>query len=368
MVRFLDLQKLNQFYEPSLSQEAKKIIDSGFFIRGRACSEFESAFALFCGVPYCVGVGNGLDALTLIFKAYIELGRIKPGDEVIVPANTYIATILAISETGLVPVLVEPDEESFNLDPLLLEKALTPKTRAILPVHLYGRSANMNPILSFAKEHQLLVVEDAAQAHGAYYGKERVGSLGDAAAFSFYPSKNLGALGDGGAVTTKDVSLAQVVRTLSNYGAQKKYVNTYKGVNSRLDEIQAAFLSVKLPYLERHNARRRSIAERYLNEIKNPLIRLPQMGVSEEHVWHAFVLRTDYREEFIKHLQNRGIETLVYYPKAPHQQEAYKTGLVHGDLPITEKIAASVVSIPLNPILTDDEVTEVIQGVNDFVC
>jgi len=221
MVRFLDLQKLNQFYEPSLSQEAKKIIDSGFFIRGRACSEFESAFALFCGVPYCVGVGNGLDALTLIFKAYIELGRIKPGDEVIVPANTYIATILAISETGLVPVLVEPDEESFNLDPLLLEKALTPKTRAILPVHLYGRSANMNPILSFAKEHQLLVVEDAAQAHGAYYGKERVGSLGDAAAFSFYPSKNLGALGDGGAVTTKDVSLAQVVRTLSNYGAQK---------------------------------------------------------------------------------------------------------------------------------------------------
>lgn len=368
MVRFLDLQQINHFFEPFLSLEAKKVIESGFYIRGRASSMFESSFASFCGVPYCVGVGNGLDALTLIFKAYIELERLKPGDEVIVPANTYIATILAISETGLVPVLVEPDEETFNINPLLLEKALTPKTKAVLPVHLYGQSANMIPILSFAREHQLLVVEDAAQAHGAYYGKERVGSLGDAAAFSFYPSKNLGALGDGGAVTTKDASLAQVVRTLGNYGAVKKYENIYKGVNSRLDEIQAALLSVKLPYLDRHNAKRRSIAERYLKEIDNPLIRLPKVSVSEEHVWHAFVLRTDYRDEFIKHLQNRGIETLVYYPKAPHQQEAYKTGLVHGELPITEKIVASVVSIPLNPILTDDEVTEVIQGVNDFVC
>lgn len=368
MVRFLDLQQINHFFEPFLSLEAKKVIESGFYIRGRASSMFESVFASFCGVPYCVGVGNGLDALTLIFKAYIELKRLKPGDEVIVPANTYIATILAISETGLVPVLVEPDEDTFNINPLLLGQAITPKTKAILPVHLYGQSANMIPILSIAKEHHLLVVEDAAQAHGAYYGKDRVGSLGDVAAFSFYPTKNLGALGDGGAVTTKDALLAQTVRTLSNYGAVKKYENIYKGVNSRLDEIQAALLSVKLPYLDQHNAKRRSIAERYLKEIDNPLIRLPKVFVSEEHVWHAFVLRTDYREKFIKHLQNRGIETLVYYPKAPHQQEAYKTGLVHGDLPITEKMAASVVSIPLNPILTDDEVTEVIQGVNDFVC
>lgn len=366
MVKFLDLQQINNLFEPALSLSAKKIIESGWYIRGRASVDFEATFASFCGVPHCIGVGNGLDALTLIFKAYIELGLLQAGDEVLVPANTYIASILAVSETGLIPVLVEPDEDSFNLDPLLLEQALTSKTRAILPVHLYGRVANMNAILLFAKAYDLLVIEDAAQAHGAIYEGDRVGSLGDAAAFSFYPTKNLGALGDGGAVTTKDATLAEVVRTLSNYGSQKKYVNIYKGVNSRLDELQAAFLSVKLPYLDKQNARRREIAMRYLKEIINPLIILPQAAKHEEHVWHAFVLRTDKRDALQEHLQCLGIETLIYYPKAPHQQEAYKSGLVYETLPITEKLSASVLSIPLNPLLTEAEVTEVIEGVNRF--
>lgn len=366
MIKFLDLQQTNEFFEPALSLAAKKIIDSGWYIRGRASAEFESAFALFCGVPHCIGVGNGLDALTLIFKAYLELGILKAGDEVLVPANTYIASILAVSETGLIPVLVEPDEGSFNLNPLLLEQALTSKTRAILPVHLYGRVANMDAILLFAKAYDLLVIEDAAQAHGAIYEGDRAGSLGDAAAFSFYPTKNLGALGDGGAVTTKDASLAEAIRTLSNYGSQIKYVNIYKGVNSRLDELQAAFLSVKLPYLDKQNARRREIAMRYLKEIVNPLVRLPQLSNPEEHVWHAFVLRTEQREALQKHLQCLGIETLIYYPKAPHQQEAYKNGLVYETLPITEGIAATVLSIPLNSMLTEAEVTEVIEGVNRF--
>src|SRR5690554_8176643 len=366
-IPFLDLKKINQPYAELLNLEAQKVIESGWYIRGEAVDQFENEFAKFCGVSNCVGVASGLDALHLIFRAYIEMGRLKSGDEVIIPANTYIATVLAVSSVGLQPVLVDVSKETFNLDEENIIQALTPRTKAILPVHLYGQSVEMDPILHIAKQKQLLVIEDAAQAHGAFYKEKRVGALANASAFSFYPSKNLGALGDGGAVCTSDNELADLIRSLANYGSKEKNVNLYKGINSRLDEIQAAFLSIKLRDLDVQNFKRQSIAQRYLQEITHPNIFLPKLPKEfSQHVWHAFVLRSQKRDAFSLHLENLGIGTLIYYPKAPHQQVAYRSGLKYDSLSITESLADSVISIPMHPQLSELEVSRIIEGVNSF--
>lgn len=366
-VSFLPLDRINGSFEPALSEVVLQAVRSGWYIRGALNASFEEEFARFCGTPYCVGVANGLDALTLIFRAYLEMGILQKGDEVLVPANTYIASILSISANGLVPVLVEPQEETFNLDPELLEKAVTSKTRAILAVHLYGRAANMEAIEAVARRCSLKLIEDAAQAHGALCQGKRTGSLGDAAGFSFYPGKNLGCLGDGGAVTTADAELAQMIRALSNYGSSQKYVNVYQGVNSRLDEIQAAVLFLKLSRLDADNAARSCVAERYLREIHNPIVSLPSPGGLQEHVWHQFIVRSSQRDALQRFLQENGVETMIHYPVPPHQQQAYRSGLVYSSLPITEQLAKSVLSLPIHPLLTDDEVSRVIEVLDAFV-
>lgn len=365
-VKFLDLQKINAQYEPQLSAAIQKVVASGWYILGEEVKQFEQAFAAYCGAKHCLGVANGLDALILILNGYMELGRLQKGDEVLVPANTFVATVLAISERGLKPVFVEPDPVTFNLDPILLEAALTKKTKAIMPVHLYGQAADMAAIQAFAKQHQLLVVEDAAQAHGAYAGAQRVGSCGDAAGFSFYPGKNLGALGDGGAITTNDDELAQVVRTLRNYGSEKKYHNKYIGINSRLDELQAAALSVKLHGLDKDTQKRRAIAARYQKEIKNTLLQLPQWATEKvSHVFHLYVIRTTTRQDLQAYLEEKGIQTVVHYPIAPHQQKAYKA-YNHLSFPLTEQLHEEVLSLPISPVLTTQEVDYVIQCLNAY--
>src|SRR5690606_30955275 len=364
MIKFLDLHKINQPYEVEFQQKFRQFLDKGWYILGESVKQFEKEFALYCGTKHCVGVANVLDALVLIFRAYKELGKLKKGDEVIVPANTYIASIIAILQNDLIPILIEPHIETYNLNPNEIEKHITPKTKAILPVHLYGQLCDMEAINQIAQKYNLLVIEDAAQAHGAF--KERkAGNLSDAAGFSFYPGKNLGALGDAGAITTNDDELTQILVSLRNYGSQKKYENQFIGLNSRLDEIQAAFLYIKLKDLDQHNQKRRQIAQRYLSEIRNKKIILPYYDGSENHVFHLFVIRTEDREDLRQYLLKNNIETLIHYPIAPHKQPAMRR-FSPLSLPITEKIHKEVLSIPISPVLTDEEVSEVIKILNNY--
>ena len=366
MIPFLDLHKINQRFENDFKKAFSLFLDESYFILGKQVSKFEESFAAFCGTKYCVGVGNGLDALRLILEGYKTLEILSERDEVLVASNTYIATILAIKQAGLVPVLVESDFENYNFNLLHLETLITSKTKAIMPVHLYGEISSMNEINQLAKEHNLLIIEDAAQAHGAeYVNGKKAGNLGDAAGFSFYPSKNLGALGDGGAITTNNKELAEVIKKLRNYGTSSKYVNDEIGFNSRLDEIQAAFLNIKLPFLEADNNRRRSIANKYTSGITNEKIILPNYDGSKNHVFHLFVVRVENREEFTSYLTENGVENLIHYPIPPHQQEAL-FDFADLDFPMTEKIHDEVVSIPMSPMLTDNEVEKVISILNAY--
>jgi dTDP-4-amino-4,6-dideoxygalactose transaminase len=365
MIPFLDLKKLNAQYRDELIEACTRVIDSGWYILGKEVEEFEKEFANYCGTKYAIGVGNGLDALTLILRAYKELGILSDGDEVIVPANTYIATILAITNNNLTPVLVEPDIDTYLIDPDKIEENITSKTKAIMAVHLYGQTCEMDKINEIAKKYNLKVIEDSAQSHGAYYKDKRSGNLADASGFSFYPGKNLGALGDAGAITTNDDQLAEVLKALRNYGSHKKYENIYKGVNSRLDEIQAAILRVKLKYLDEEIERRRKIARFYLENIKNDNVILPKVREDSNHVWHLFVIRTEKRDKFQKYLLDKGIHTLIHYPIPPHKQIAYKEWNDRS-YPITEKISKEVLSLPISGVLTLEEAEKVIEAINEF--
>lgn len=365
MIPFLDLKSINTQYAEELKKACSKVIDSGWYIMGSELTAFEQEFAAYCGTKYAIGVANGLDALTLVLRAWKALGRLKAGDEVIVQANTYIASILAITENDLVPVLVEPDSATFNLASATVAAAITPNTKAILPVHLYGQLSPMPELLAIAREHNLLVLEDCAQAHGAEIQGKRAGNWGDAAGFSFYPGKNLGALGDGGAITTNHDELAQTIKALRNYGSHKKYENLYQGVNSRLDEIQAAMLRVKLPYLEAETIRRQHIAKTYRSGIVNPLVTLPNVIDELAHVWHLFVVRCEKREALQAYLTEQGIQTLIHYPVAPHKQQAHSQWNSIS-LPFTEEIHQQVLSLPLDPTMSDESVAKVIAAVNGF--
>ncbi|HDS1694279.1 DegT/DnrJ/EryC1/StrS family aminotransferase [Pseudomonas sp. LTR0] len=365
MVKFLDLQGINARYRQALIDACTEVIDSGWYIMGEKLKQFEAQFASYCGVKHCIGVANGLDALILTLRSWKQLGRITDGDEVLVPANTYIATILAITENNLVPVLVEPDEGSFNLGAHNLEQALTPRTRVIMPVHLYGRLADMPAINAFAQAHGLLVLEDSAQSHGAQLEGRRAGAWGDASGFSFYPGKNLGALGDAGAVTTNDDALADTLKSLRNYGSHVKYMNMYQGVNSRLDELQAALLSVKLPHLDSETRLRQQVAQQYLAGIDNSTIQLPEPGAAGQHAWHLFVVRCECREQLQQHLAQQGVQTLVHYPIPPHRQQAYPQ-LADLSLPLTERLHEQVLSLPMDPTLTKESIQHVIDACNSF--
>ena len=375
MIKFLDLHKVNERFRTELDLATKRVLDSGWYLLGKECEAFEQEFAAYCGVKHCIGVANGLDALKLIIKAY----GFGPGDEIIVPANTYIASILAISDNGCTPVLVEPKWETRLIDEDRIEAAVSLRTKAIMVVHLYGRAMNMTKVWEIAKKYNLKVIEDSAQAHGAMFDGRRTGNLGDASGFSFYPGKNLGCLGDGGAVTTNDGELAAKVRALRNYGSDVKYHFPYRGTNSRLDEIQAAWLGVKLPHLDADNVRRAEIAARYCAEIKNPLIELPAVCRTEDggqrtedasgghsgfpHVWHVFAVTCPKRDEFQKYLTERGIQTVIHYPIPPHKQPCYKEWNDRS-YPIKERIHREIISLPISPVLTDDEVGKVIEIVN----
>jgi dTDP-4-amino-4,6-dideoxygalactose transaminase len=363
MIPFLDLKAINTQYRDELVAAATRVIDSGWYIQGTEVKAFEEEFAEYCGSKHCIGVANGLDALTLTLRAWKEMGKLKEGDEVIVPANTYIASILAITENRLKPVLVEPDEATFNLCPEKTAAAITTNTKAIVAVHLYGQICPMPELMQLADKHGLLVLEDAAQAHGASIKGRKAGSWGHAAGFSFYPGKNLGALGDAGAVTTDDEELAKTIRALGNYGSHKKYENLYQGVNSRLDEIQAAMLRVKLRHLDEEIQGRRNVAEYYLAHIDNPHIQLPVLENRENHVWHLFVVRSAERGALQRHLAEQGVQTLIHYPLPPHQQQAYKP-FSEISLPLTEEIHRSVLSLPMGPHLTPEQVSQVIEAVN----
>ena len=369
-VPFYSLDYVNRALGDALRESFSDVLDSKWFIRGSRCRAFEEAFADYCGVKACVGVGNGLDALTLMLKASIILGSLNVGDEVIVPANTFVATVLAVRAAGLVPVLVEPNRDTCVLDVSRLAEAYSEKTRAIMAVHLYGRLADMPAICEFAKSHNLLVFEDAAQAHGTFLDGKRI--LSNAAAYSFYPTKNLGAMGDGGAVVTDDLDLAQVVKSLGNYGSTEKYVNKYEGVNSRLDEVQAAILLAKLSRLDEWNRRRQEIAARYCAEIKNPNVRLTPIPANPwSHVWHVFPVFCERRDELQKFLKERGVETLIHYPIPPHRQEAFVGAIErgefrHGKLPIAEELARTELSIPMGPAMTDEQVSYVIESLNAY--
>ncbi|MDX7887555.1 DegT/DnrJ/EryC1/StrS family aminotransferase [Aeromonas caviae] len=365
MIEFLSLKAVNAQYQQELKDACARVIDSGWYIMGTELAQFETEFAAYCGTKHAIGVANGLDALILVLRAWKELGKLKAGDEVIVQANTYIASVLAITENGLVPVLVEPNPDTYNLDPALVRAAITPNTKAILPVHLYGQLSPMPELMAIAKEYDLLVLEDCAQAHGAEIDGKRAGNWGDAAGFSFYPGKNLGALGDAGAVTTNNDELAQTLKALRNYGSHKKYENLYQGVNSRLDEIQAAMMRVKLPYLEKETARRQEIARLYRAGINNPLVTLPHVETESAHVWHLFVVRSDVREQLQQWLTEQGIQTLIHYPIPPHKQQAYPQ-LQDCQLPLTEQIHQQVLSLPMDPTMSDEAVASVIDAVNGF--
>lgn len=366
MIPFLDLKKINEPYETVFQEKMKAVLDNGWYILGNEVKEFESSFAKYCGAKYCIGTGNGLDALVLIFKGYIQLGKLQKGDEVIVPANTYIASILAILQADLIPVLVEPKLETYNINPDLILEKITPKTKAILAVHLYGQLAEMSAIHEIALANDLLVIEDAAQAHGAIRNQEsEISNQKSSVAYSFYPGKNLGALGDAGAVTTNDSDLAEVIRSLRNYGSETKYYNDYIGVNSRLDELQAAFLNVKLPSLDAENEWRRTIARRYLSEIKNDKIIVPNWDLSNNHVFHLFVIRTQNRTDLQDYLHQNGIQTVIHYPIPPHNQKALSLWN-HLSFPITQKIHDEVLSLPISPVLTMDEVSYIVSVLNKY--
>lgn len=365
VVPFRELAKLNQKYFSEIEEDFRRLFQEDVYIWGEEVHLFEKEFAQYCGVNHCVGVGNGLNALTLIFRAYKELGVFKDGDEVIAPANTFIASILAISENNLTPVLVEPDINTYLIDPNKIEEKITKKTKAILVVHLYGQTCEMDKIIPIAKKYNLKIIEDAAQAHGAYYKNKRAGSLGDAAGFSFYPSKNLGAMGDAGAVTTNDKKLAQVVRALANYGSPQPYIFNYKGINSRMDEFQAIILRAKLKRLDEENEKRRKVAEFYLKNIKNPKIILPYFRKREDHVWHLFVIRTEQRDKLKKYMEKHGIQTLIHYPIPPHKQLAYKE-LNQLHLPITERISKEILSLPLYSSMELEKMKKVIDVINKF--
>ena len=367
MIKFLDLKKINEPYEIAFQEKLKSVLDNGWYILGNEVKEFETNFANYCCTKHCIGVGNGLDALVLIFKGYIQLGKLQKGDEVIVPANTYIASILAILQADLIPVLVEPKLETYNINPDLIQEKISSKTKAILAVHLYGQLAEMDTINIIARKFNLIVVEDAAQAHGAVKNlKLETDNLQSASAYSFYPGKNLGALGDAGAVTTNNAKLANVIRSLRNYGSENKYNNDYIGVNSRLDELQAAFLNVKLPYLDAENEKRRIIAKRYLSEIKNDKIILPFYDNLSYHVFHLFVIRTEKRTELQTFLLDNGIQAMIHYPIPPHKQKAL-VSFNNLSFPLTEKIHDEVLSLPISPVLTMVEVDYIIKIVNQWI-
>lgn len=372
MIPFLDLKSINIQYRDELIAACTRVIDSGWYITGNELAKFEREFASYCGTKHAIGVANGLDALILTLRAWKELGKLKDGDEIIVPANTYIASILAITENSLKPVLVEPDPISFNLCPINTTTAITPNTKAILAVHLYGQLAPMPEIMALAEQHNLLVLEDAAQAHGASIAGRKAGNWGHAAGFSFYPGKNLGALGDAGAITTNDDDLAETLKALHNYGSHEKYKNIYQGVNSRLDEIQASMLSVKLKYLDAEIAHRRKIAKIYLQGITNPAIALPlPVGNSsnslDRHVWHLFVIEHECRDDLKAYLDSKEIQTLIHYPIPPHLQKAYQgLGFIEGAFPITERIHKQVLSLPMGPTITEPETEAIIAAINEY--
>lgn len=366
MIKFLDLQKVNLLHQNEIEEKLLSTFRSGWYLLGNVTLDFENNLKKYIGSEHAIGVANGFDALRLIFKAYIELGIMQKGDEVIVPANTYIASLLALTDNELVPVLVEPDSETYNIGISKIEEKISLKTKGILIVHLYGRIIFSDELKVLANKHNLKIVEDNAQAIGASWKNIKSGNLGDAAGFSFYPAKNLGALGDGGAVTCNDNELAITIRALANYGSNEKYVNIYKGLNSRLDEIQAAVLDVKLKYLDDENQQRREVAKRYCNEIVNPKILLPNIPENEEeHVWHLFVIRSKERQNLQKYLAEKNIQTQIHYPIPPHKQEAYKE-LNALSFPITEKIHDEVLSLPISNILTEEEVTGIIEAINSF--
>lgn len=365
MISFLDLQKVTALHGENINKAVSDTVNSGWYLQGKANEKFERSYADYIGNKFCIGCANGLDALIWIFRAYLELGILRYGDEVIVPANTYIASILAISENGLVPVLVEPSEMNYQIDPEKIEEAITEKTKAILIVHLYGCCAYTDKIGEICKKYNLKLIEDNAQAHGCKFKGRHTGSLGDAAAHSFYPGKNLGALGDAGAVTTDDEKLSTTIRSLANYGSQRKYVFKYRGRNSRLDEIQAAVLDVKMKYLDEDNERRKAIARRYIDGIRNPHIKLPEVEDWESHVFHIFPIMTERRDELQKYLADNGIQTLIHYPIPPHKQECYREWN-NRSYPITERLSASELSLPISPIHTNLEIDEVIRLINNW--
>ena len=380
MIKFLDLKKINDQYEPDIKNAIRNVLDSGWYLLGEQVQSFEKELSEFNGMKYSVAVASGLDALRIILRGWMELGELKEGDEVIVPANTYIASILAISDNNLTPVLVEPDIDTYNLDLSKIEEKITPKTKAIMVVHLYGRVCWSAELEELAKKHNLKIIEDNAQAIGAKWNEKKTGALGDAGAFSFYPGKNLGALGDAGAICTDDKELADCCRALANYGSQKKYQNMYKGYNSRMDEIQAAILRVKLKGLDADNQRRREIANDYLTNIKHPDITLPKLniststfgaavptprGTSTTHVWHIFAIRHPQRDRLQKYLTEKGIQTLIHYPIPPHKQNAYKEWN-QLSFPVTEQIHREELSLPISPVLTDDEVKTVTDALNRY--
>ncbi|MCU1786054.1 DegT/DnrJ/EryC1/StrS family aminotransferase [Pseudomonas sp. 13B_2.1_Bac1] len=372
MISFLDLKKINAKIREELIESCTRVIDSGWYIAGNELSDFEKKFAEYTGSRHCIGVANGLDALNLTLRAWKEMGRLKERDEVIVPANTYIASILAITENRLVPILVEPDPITYNLDIPNVEAAITRKTRVIMAVHLYGQLCEMPAMMALAKRNRLLVLEDSAQAHGASIDNRRAGNWGDASGFSFYPGKNLGALGDAGAITTNDGELADTIRALRNYGSHEKYKNLYQGVNSRLDELQAAMLSVKLKFLDEQTKQRRNVAQMYLDGITHPSVTLPlTVGTCartlESHVWHVFVIRCKQRDELQQYLAEQGIQTIIHYPVPVHRQQAYKDWN-YESYPLTETIHQQVLSLPMSPVMSTQDVEAVIMAINNFTC
>lgn len=366
MIPFLNLQKINYQYSDEIQDAVNKVISSGWYLQGEANKTFEKNYSNYIGTKHTIGVANGLDALRLILRAYIELGLMKEGDEVVVPINTYIASILAITDNNLVPIFVEPDPKTFQIDDNRIEQVISGKTKAIMIVHLYGKCSYTNKIGSLCEKYNLKMIEDNAQAHGCYFENVKTGAIGDAAGHSFYPGKNLGALGDAGAVTTNDDILASTIRALANYGSSEKYVSKYKGLNSRLDEIQAAVLNVKLKYLDRDIEARKSVARRYMSEINNPLVSIPALSDWSSHVFHLFPIFSKNRDELLQHLKAKDVQTLIHYPIPPHKQQCYKE-YNEMSFPITELIHNEELSLPISPIMSDEEITIVINAINDWV-
>lgn len=366
MIKFLDLQKINMLHQQEIEERLLKTFRSGWYLMGDEVKQFEKNLAAYIGSMHAIGVANGLDALRLILKAYMELGVMQEGDEVIVPANTYIASMLAITDNRLVPVMVEPDLDTYNIDPAKIEEKITSKTKAVMIVHLYGQAFFCSELKELAQKHNLRIIEDNAQAIGAQWHSIKTGNLGDASGFSFYPGKNLGALGDGGAITTNNDELAKTIRALANYGSEVKYINKYQGLNSRLDELQASALDVKLPYLDGENEKRRQVVQYYIENITNPEIVLPIVPKDpQSHVWHLFVIRTKDRDRLKQHMADNGIQIQIHYPIAPHRQEAYKE-FAHLSLPITEQIHEEALSLPISPVMTEDEMKKVADAINNY--